>query len=106
MGGVEEVAVELEVGRQAGNGVGSTVERVADDGVAEGLHVDADLVGATSLDADFDEGEYAVGGVSPFEDVDVRDGGASVGAAGGHASAADEVAGDGEGDGGVGFFDV
>jgi len=36
----------------------------------------------------------------------VGDGGASIGSAGGHAGAADEVAGDGKGDGGVVFFDV
>ncbi len=86
--------------------MGRAVERVADDGVAEGLHVDADLVGAAGLDADLDEGEGAVGGGEALEDGDVRDGGAAVGAAGGHAGAADEVAGDGEVDGDVVLGDV
>ena len=41
--------------------MGGAVEGVADDGMAEGLHVDADLVGAAGLDADLDQGEGAVG---------------------------------------------
>ncbi len=86
--------------------MGGSVEGVADDGVAEGLHVDADLVGAAGLDADLDEGEGTIGSSETFEDVDVGDGGASVGAAGGHAGAADEVAGDGEVDGDVVFGEV
>ena len=110
MGGVEEVAVEVELpGVEAGDEVGGAVEGVADDGVAEGLHVDADLVGAAGFDADFDEGEGAVGSGDAFEDFDVGDGGAAPSvrrAAGGHADAADEVAGDGEVDGGVVFGDV
>src|SRR6266566_4500636 len=82
------------------------VERVANDGMAEGLGVDADLVGAAGFDADLDEREGAVGAGDPFKDMEVGDGGATVGAAGGHAGAADEVAGDGEGYGGVVFFEV
>jgi hypothetical protein len=74
--------------------------------MAEGLGVDANLVSAAGFDADFDEGEGAIGGDEAFENMEVGDGGAAVGAAGGHASAADEVAGDGEGDGGVVFFEV
>ena len=106
VGGVEEVAGELQVGSEGGDEVRGSVEGVADDGVAEGLGVDADLVGAAGFDADFDEGEGAVGAGDAFEDVEVGDGGASVGAAGGHAGAADEVAGDGEGDGSVVLFEV
>jgi hypothetical protein len=106
VGGVEEVAGELEVRCEVGDDVRGAVEGVADDGVAEGLGVDANLVGAAGFYADFDEGEEAVGAGDPFEDVEVGDGGASVGAAGGHAGAADQVAGDGEGDGGVVFFYV
>ncbi len=116
-GGVEEVAVEFEVGFERGVGFGGggeegdsvrgSVEVVADDGVAEGLHVDADLMGAAGLDADLDEGEGAVGGGETLEDVDVGDGGADAfaaeGSAGGHAGATDEVAGDGEVDGDVGL---
>jgi hypothetical protein len=106
VGGVEEVAGELEVGGEVGDEVRGSIEGVAYDGVAEGLGVDANLVGAAGFDADFDEGEGAVGAGDPFEDVEVGDGGAAVGAAGGHAGAADEVAGDGEGDGDVVFFQV
>jgi hypothetical protein len=106
MGGVEEVAFEVEVAREVGDDVGGAVEGVADDGVAEGLHVDADLVGAAGFDADLDEGEGAVGADDALEDGGVGDGGAAIGATGGHAGAADEVAGDGEGDGGVVFGEV
>ena len=56
---------------EAGDGVGGAVEGVADDGVAEGLGVDADLVGAAGFDADFDEGEGAIGGGETFENVEV-----------------------------------
>ncbi len=117
---MEEIAVELEVGFEGGvvfggggeegDSVGCSVEVVADDGVAEGLHVDADLMGAAGLDADLDEGEGAVGGGEALEDVDVGDGGADAfaaeGSAGGHAGATDEVTGDGEVDGGVIFCNV
>jgi hypothetical protein len=106
MGGVEEVSLEVESGVEAGNGVGCSVECVSDDWVAEGLGVDSDLMGAAGLDADFDEGEGAVWSGEALEEVEVGDGGASVGAAGGHAGAADEVPGDGEAYGGVVFFDV
>jgi hypothetical protein len=106
MGGVEEVPVELEVGREAWDGVRGSVECVADDGVAERLSVDADLMGAAGFDADFDEGEGAVWSGDPFENMEVTDCGASVCAAGGHAGAAEEVAGDGKGDGDVVFFEV
>jgi hypothetical protein len=54
--GVKEVALEFEAvvvldGRIAEDAMGSAVEEVADDGMAKGLHVDADLVGAAGLDA-------------------------------------------------------
>ena len=75
MGGVEEVAVKLEAGCEAWDEVRGAVEGVAGDGVAEGLGVDADLVGAAGFDADFDEGEGTIGsgemGVYSFEDVEV-----------------------------------
>ena len=106
MGGVEEVAVELQLWGEARDDVGGAVEGVADDGVAEGLHVDANLVGAAGFDTNLDEGEGAVGGGQALEYVDVGDGGAAVGTAGGHAGATDEVAGDGKVDGGVVLFDV
>ena len=78
-GGVEEVAVKVELRREAGDDVRGAVECVADDGVAEGLHVYANLMGTAGFDADFDEGEGAVGAGDSLEDVDVRDGGAAVG---------------------------
>ena len=71
VGGVEEVAVEVEGRVEAGNGVGGAVEGVADDGVAEGLGVDADLVSAAGFDADFDEGEGAIWGGETLENVEV-----------------------------------
>ena len=71
VGGVEEVSGELEVGREVGDDVRGAVEGVADDGVAEGLGVDADLMGAAGFDADFHEGEGAVGAGDPFNDVEM-----------------------------------
>ena len=71
VGGVEEVAGELEVGREVGDEVRGAVEGVAYDGMAEGLGVDADLVGAAGFDADFDEGEGAVGAGDSLENVEV-----------------------------------
>jgi hypothetical protein len=71
MRGVEEVAIELEVGLEVGDEVGSTVEGVADDGMAEGLRVNADLVGAAGLDADFGEGEGTIRSGETFEDMEV-----------------------------------
>jgi hypothetical protein len=106
MRGVEEVSLEVEGGGEAGDEVGCAVEGVADDGMAEGLGVDADLVGAAGLDVDLDEGEGAEGSGETLDDMEVGDGGAAVSAASGHAGAADEVAGDGEADGGVVFFDM
>ena len=47
------------------------VEGVADDGVAEGLGVDANLVGAAGFDAHFDEGEGTIRSGETFEDVEV-----------------------------------
>jgi hypothetical protein len=71
VGGVEEVTVELKLGRQARDEVWGSVKGVADDGMAEGLCVDADLVGAAGLDADFDEREGTIGSGETFEDVEV-----------------------------------
>ena len=71
MSGVEEVSVELEVRCETGNDVGGSVERVADDRVAEGLGVDADLVGAAGFDSDFDEGERTIRSGETFENVEV-----------------------------------
>ena len=71
MSGVEEVTVELELGRKAGDEVRGAVEGVADDGVAEGLRVDTDLVSAAGLDADFDERERTIGSGETFENVEV-----------------------------------
>ena len=103
VGGVEEVALKLERGFMVGaaQDVRGAVEEVADDGVAERLQVDADLVGAAGFDLDFGKGEGAVGCGEALEGVDVGDGGAAVGAAGRHAGAANEVAGDGQRDRGV-----
>ena len=58
---VEEVSLKVEGGVEAGNCVWSSVEGVADDGMAEGLSMDADLVGAAGFDTYLDQGEGAVG---------------------------------------------
>ncbi len=73
---------------------------VAYYGVAEGLEVDSDLMGAAGFDFDLYESEGTVGGGDALKDADVGDGAATVGAAGGHAGATDEVTGYGEGYGG------
>jgi hypothetical protein len=71
MGGVKEVAVELEVFREVWNDVGRAIEGVADDGLAEGLGMDANLMGAAGFDADFGEGEGTIRSSETFEDVEV-----------------------------------
>jgi hypothetical protein len=71
MGGVKKVAVEPEVFLEVWNDVGRAVEGVANDGLAEGLGVDADLVGAPSLDTDFGKGEGTIRSGETFEDVEV-----------------------------------
>ena len=105
MGGVEEVAVQAEfVASLATDDVRGAVESVANDRMAERLHVDSDLVGAAGLDADLDESERSIGAGNALQDFDVGDGGANAfagRAAGGHAGAANEVAADGEADGDV-----
>src|SRR5690349_8045111 len=85
-----------------------SIEAVANDRVSEGLEMDTNLVGATGLDANFDEGEVAVKRrVNALENLYVGDGGPNAfavsGAAGGHANTADEIASDGETDGDVVF---
>ena len=75
-GGVKEVSVEREGVLFLADDVGGSVEGVADDRMTEGLEVDANLMGAAGLDADFDEGEGAVRGGKAFEDFDMGDGGA------------------------------
>src|SRR5580704_15835942 len=98
LGGVEEVAFELQaaVAGQLTDDVRGSVEEVAYDGVAEGLKMHADLVGAAGFDLDFDEGEEAERSGEAFEYVDVRHRRSTVSPAGGHADAADQVARDGE----------
>jgi hypothetical protein len=71
MGCMEKVAVELEIGREVGDEVRCSVEGVADDGVAEGLGVDADLMGAAGFDADFGQSEGTIGSGETFENVEV-----------------------------------
>src|SRR5271163_2457211 len=76
MRGVQEVALELEHGvflrtifkcRVPENPMGGAVQVVADDGMAERLHVDANLVGAAGLDLHIDQGEGAEGGGEALE---------------------------------------
>jgi hypothetical protein len=61
MRGVEEVAGEVFFRGETRDGVWGTVECVADDGMTEGLGMDADLVSAAGFDADLDEGEGTIG---------------------------------------------
>src|SRR5579871_6372585 len=109
-GGVKEVSVEREGVFFLADDVGGSVEGVADDWMAEGLEVDANLMGAAGLDADLDEGERAVRGGKAFDDFDMGDGGTDTLAisrtAGGHAVATDQIAADREVDGGVVLGDV
>jgi len=42
---------------------GSSVKGIAHDGMADGGHVDADLVGASGFDLHFDERKLAIGRV-------------------------------------------
>ena len=70
------------------------------------MHVDADLVGASGLDAHFDQRERAVLAGDAFEDMNVGDGGSAIGATGGHSGSANDVASDGEGDRDVVFLKV
>jgi hypothetical protein len=106
MSGVEEVSLEIQLSGKARDNVGCAVECVANDGVPERLHVDANLVGATGFDANLDEGERAVRTGDALENSGVRHGRASIGAAGSHTGATDEVASDGECDGDVVFCEV
>lgn len=71
MGGMQKVAVEIEFGVEIGDNMGRSVEGIANDWMAEGLHVDTDLMGTAGFDADFDEGESTVRGLDAFEDPDM-----------------------------------
>jgi hypothetical protein len=82
---VEEEAALDEIGGA------SAVETVAEDGVAEGGQMDADLMRAAGADFDF---EISVAGVA-FDDAPVGEGGAAGAEAAGHLRAMNGVAGDG-----------
>jgi hypothetical protein len=106
MGGMEEVALKVPFRGKARNDVGRAVESVSDNGMAERLRVHTDLVGTTGFDAHFNEAERAIRTCKALKNVNVGDGGAAVGTAGGHAGPADEIACDGEVDGNVVFFEM
>src|SRR5579863_6134651 len=57
-------------------------------------HVDANLVGASSVDFYFDQSELAEDGIDAADDIVVRDGFATAGSARGHADAAHRIAAD------------
>ncbi len=115
-GGMEEVAIEPE---SLGLGItpcgtggcslcgdliselgGGAVDRIANDGMTDGGHVDANLVGTACLDADAYERELAEAGVESANDFVMGDSGTGiVGGAGGHTGAAHRVAAEGSGDG-------
>lgn len=86
----DAVGVEEEAAAESRLGLGA-VEGVADDRVADAGEVNADLVGAASADADFEEGELRVAA----EDAVRAPSGAAFGEACGHADPAHGVAGDG-----------
>src|SRR5580658_6887264 len=100
-GCVQEVAVQRErlgVGgpRYASDVMRRAIERVADDGMAERLHVYTNLVRASGLDVDLQQREPAMSTVDALDDAPVRDGVAAAGASSGHACAAHDVAADGK----------
>jgi hypothetical protein len=68
---VEEVAVKLGVWGEAGNNVGGPVERVHNNGMAEGLSVYANLMSTTGFDADFDESEGTIPSGETFDRMEV-----------------------------------
>jgi hypothetical protein len=68
---MEEVAVELQVGREIGDEVRSPVKRVADDRMAEGLRVNPDLMGAACFNADLNEGKGTIPSCETFEHMEV-----------------------------------
>ena len=70
--GLGELEIAFE-GREQ-DGAGFAIEFVANDGIAEGLHVDADLVGAAGVDAELYQGIEA----KVFEDLVVGEGGLAV----------------------------
>ena len=93
--GVEEVAVECDCFCAFRFEFACcAVEGVSDDRVTDRREVDSDLVGASGVDADFEEREFSVSGVELFFDFVMGDGGAASSAAGGHAGASVFVAGD------------
>ncbi len=71
-------------------GFGCAVEPVAGDRVADAGEMDADLMRAAGANADFEESELS----QAAEDAEFGVGGAAFVQAGGHAGAADGVAGD------------
>src|SRR5215472_17024564 len=71
-----------------------TIERVANYGVAEGQHVNADLVSAAGVDSDFDQRELTVGRFNAANQVVVRDSLAAPGVARRHPGAAYAIAAD------------
>ena len=71
----------------------STVHRIADNWMADGGHVHADLVGAAGLNADTHKREFAEARIEATNNFIVGDGGASVVCrAGGHTGAAHRIA--------------
>src|SRR6266568_3668352 len=79
---------------------GCAVESVSDDGVADGRHVNANLMSASGLDAHLNEGEFAKTRTEAADDFVVRYGGPGIfSRARGHAGAAHRVTAQGCGDG-------
>src|SRR5208282_5120089 len=103
-GGMEEIPVERQSGGHAGGSPfirlrtqfgGRSIERVTDNGMPDRSHVDANLVGASGLDREFDQSKLAIRSIdlSLHEVMGYRL--AASEAPGGHAGAFLRVAADG-----------
>ena len=67
----EENFAPIEFRGKTGNDVRRSVKGIADHRVAEGLHMDADLVGAAGFNSDLDEREDTIGRLDTFQYFDV-----------------------------------
>ncbi len=94
---MEEKAPE---GREAGNGRGSSVQTVANDGMADVREMNSDLVGTAGSDSHLEKAEF----FELFEDPIVGQRGTAGAELGGHAGAAHGIAGNGRGDPGLRLF--
>ena len=71
VGGVKKISVQIEFRGETRDDMGRSVEGIADDGVAEGLHMDTDLMGAAGFNADLDECKGAIRRLDTLKHFDV-----------------------------------